>query len=52
MKIVVPENFEYQQSKNFLCIGFFRIGLKIGTDLLKHIISKIGQPDFQIFIKY
>ena len=38
MKIVVPENFDFQYSKNFLRIRFFGIGLKIGTVLHKHII--------------
>ena len=37
-KIVVPENFDFQYSKNFLRIRFFGIGLKIGTYLHKHII--------------
>ena len=35
---VFPENFDFQYSKNFLRISFFGIGLKIGTDLYKHII--------------
>ena len=38
MKIGILENFDLQYSKNFLCIRFFGIGLKIGTDLHKHII--------------
>ena len=38
MKIVIPENFDFQYLKNFLRIKFFRIGLKICTDLHKHII--------------
>ena len=38
MKIVVRENLNFEYSKNFLCIRFFGIGLKIGTDLHKHII--------------
>ena len=38
MKIVVLENFDFQYSKNFLRDRFFRIGLKIGRDLHKHII--------------
>ena len=38
VKIVVPENFDFQYAKNFLRIRFFGIGLKIGTDLQKHII--------------
>ena len=33
MKIVIPENFDFQYSKNLLHIQFFGIGLKIGTDL-------------------
>ena len=37
-KIVVPENFDFQYSRNFLRIRFFGIGLKIGTDLYKYII--------------
>ena len=37
MKSVVPENFDFQCSKNFLRIRFFAIGLKIGPDLHKHI---------------
>ena len=37
MKIVVPENFDFQYSKNFLHIRFLGIGLRIGTDLHKHI---------------
>ena len=42
MKIIVPENFDFQYFKNFLCIRFFVIGLKIGTDPYKHIISKLA----------
>ena len=38
MKIAVPENFDFQYSKNSLSIRFFRIRLKISTDLHKHII--------------
>ena len=38
MKIVVPENFDFQYSKNFLSNRFFGIGLKISTDLHKHIV--------------
>ena len=38
MKIVVPENFDFHYSKNFLRIRVFRIELKIGTDLCEHII--------------
>ena len=38
IKIVVPENFDLQYLKNFLLIKFYKIGLKIGTDLRKHII--------------
>ena len=38
MEIVIPENFDFQYSKNFLRIRFFWIRLKIGTDLYKHII--------------
>ena len=30
MKIVVPDNFDFQYSKNFLRIKFLEIGLKIG----------------------
>ena len=42
MKIVVPKNFDFQYSKNFLRIRFFAIGLKIATDLHKHIILKLA----------
>ena len=45
-KIVVPENFDFQYSKNFLRIRFFGIGLKVGTDLHKYIILKSA---YQIF---
>ena len=38
MKIVVSENFDFQYSENFLRIRFIEIGLKIGTDIHKHII--------------
>ena len=38
MKIFVPENFDFRYSNNFLRIRFFGIGLKIGTNLHKHII--------------
>ena len=38
MKIVVSENFNFQYSKNYLCIRCFGIRLKIDTDLHKHII--------------
>ena len=41
MKIVVPENCDFQYSKNFLRIRFFEIGLKIRTDLHKYIIQKL-----------
>ena len=44
MKIVVPENFDFQYSKNFLRIRFFGIGLKINSDLHKYIIeNQLGQ---------
>ena len=52
MKIVVPDNFDFQYSKNFQRIRFSGIGLKIGTDLHKHKHLKISLPDFQIFIRY
>ena len=42
MKIVVPENFDFQYSKNFLRIRFFGIELNIGKDLYKHIIQKLA----------
>ena len=42
MKIVVPENFDFQYLKNFLRIRFFEIGLKIDTDLYEHIIWKLA----------
>ena len=42
MKIVTPENFDFQYSKNFQRIRFFGIGLKIGTDLHKHIIQTLA----------
>ena len=38
MKIIVPENFDFQYSKNFLRIRFFGIRLQIGTYLHNHII--------------
>ena len=38
IKIVIPEKFDFQYSENFLPIRFFGIGLKIGTDIQKHII--------------
>ena len=49
MKIVVPENFDSQYSKNFLRIRFFAILLKIGThpDYLK-----ISLLYFRISIRY
>ena len=37
-KIVVPENFDFRYSKNFLGIRFFEIGLRIGTNLHENII--------------
>ena len=46
MKSVVPENFDFQYSKNLLRIWFFWIGLKIGRDLHKHIIWKFA---YQIY---
>ena len=44
MEILFPENFNFQYSKNFVRIKFFRIGLKIGTDLHKNIIQKVVYP--------
>ena len=41
MKIVVPENFDFKYSKNFLRIRFFGMELKIGIDFQKHIIQKL-----------
>ena len=38
IKIVVPENFDFQYSKYFPRIRFFGITLKIDADLRKHII--------------
>ena len=38
MKIIVPENFDFQYSKKFLSISFFGIGLQNGTDFHKYII--------------
>ena len=32
------ENFDFRYLNNFLRIGFFGLGLKIGIDLRKHII--------------
>ena len=42
MKTVIPENFDFQYSKNFLRIRFFEIVLKIGTNLHKHIVLKLA----------
>ena len=43
MKIAVPENFDFQYSKNFLRISrFLGIGLKFGTDLFNNIICKLA----------
>ena len=42
MKIVVPENFGFLYSKNFLRTSFIGIGLKIGRDLQKHIIRNLA----------
>ena len=42
MKIVVPENFDFQYSKNFLRIRFFGSGLKTEPDVHKHIILKLA----------
>ena len=47
MKIFVLKNFDFQYSKNFLRIRFFGIGLKIGTDLHKHIIQKLANQIFE-----
>ena len=38
MKTVVPGNVDFQYSKHFLRIRFFKIALKIGTNLYEHII--------------
>ena len=38
MKMYALENFAFEYSKKVLRIRFFEIGLKIGTDLHKHII--------------
>ena len=42
MKIVIPENFYFQYSKNFLRNRFFMIGLKNGADLHEYIILKLA----------
>ena len=47
MKIVYPENFAFQYSKNFLCIRFFGIELKMSTDLHKHITWKFAYHIFE-----
>ena len=42
MKIVVPKNFDFKYSKNFLRIIFFGIRIKIGTALYKHVILNLA----------
>ena len=50
MEIVVPENFDFQYSKNFLRIRFFRIGLKIGTlEIFTNTLSKNWRTRFSNF---
>ena len=49
MKIVVPENFNFQYLKNSLGIRFFEIGLKIGTDT--NTLSKNWPTRFPNFHK-
>ena len=51
-KIVVPENFDFQYSKNFLCIKFFGPRAKNWHRSSQKYYLKIDLPHFRISIWY
>ena len=47
MKIIIPENFDFQYLKNVPRIRCFGIDVKIRPDLHKHIIQKLAYRIFE-----